>query len=171
MKDKKEVFNLANGNILIVEYGLLTTNSSPYFSITGSLYEKQPLTDRNMISCSCIHDDILDNAPQFTDLVALHLSGIDGTPMYVVENGFYHFQTAIGTAQYHTKEDGDREKYTKVVADHLRISLVDATALIERLEKLTPSQQKMEFTEFVVKQRERWNKEAQDAVSKYGLTA
>lgn len=70
------------GRNLRVEGGLhyIKGNISPYFSLTCSY--------RN--GGGAAHDLILRHFPQFADLAALHLSDVDGAPMYALENGFYH---------------------------------------------------------------------------------
>jgi hypothetical protein len=64
-----------------------------YFSVTGSLYEaKKPKVDKNLITCGCIHNDILKFYPELKMFVDLHLSDLEGRPMYPIANGFYHLK-------------------------------------------------------------------------------
>jgi hypothetical protein len=83
----------------------------------------------------------------------LHLANSDGSPMYTIENGWYYCQIAKGTAKYHTIEEGDKEKWTKVVAKHLRIPLALAETIVNEFNK-------ERFISFVDSQRERWNNES-----------
>lgn len=63
---------------------------APYFSVTGEAYR---ITGRQgrppMLASGCIHDYIQQVTSRFDDVIALHLSDIDGTPMHAVENGLY----------------------------------------------------------------------------------
>lgn len=81
-------------------------NKAPCFSVTATLYE-----NRRDVAGGCMHEDVLRHFPDLADLVALHLSSIDGAPMYGVENGFYHLAGAVPGAfgkQYHA---GNSERH------------------------------------------------------------
>jgi hypothetical protein len=67
-------------------------NGHEDFSITGEVYYKGRLE-----SCGCCHEDILEFYPEFKIFIDLHLCQFDGTPMYAIENGFYHLENK----QYH----------------------------------------------------------------------
>lgn len=88
-------------------------NQKPYFSITGEVYPAdKPATERNLISCGCCHDDIQAITNEFDDVIALHLSNIDGQPLSPLENGFYHYAEGIkedGTPVYFKNEE-ERQK-------------------------------------------------------------
>lgn len=75
-------------------------NQKPYFSVTGEVYPvDRPAIERNLICCGCCHDDIQAITKEFNDIISLHLSDIDGLPLYPLENGFYRYAEGI-------KEDG-----------------------------------------------------------------
>lgn len=97
-------------NIELTQLG----NQKPYFSITGEVYPvDKPTTERNLISCGCCHDDIQAITKEFNDIIALHLSDIDGLPMYPLENGFYHYAEGIkedGTLVYFKNEE-EKQKF------------------------------------------------------------
>ena len=88
----------------------------------------------------------------------LHLADSRGAPMYTVENGFYFVQIAQGVAKYHTKADGDAQKYTQILADHLRISFDNAAIIVKH------TKTKDEFSDLCDKMRPRWENEAQTAI-------
>lgn len=60
------------------------------WSITADIYEQRK--NGRFVWCAggCCHEEILKRFPQFKMFVDLHLSNHYGTPMYPVENGFYH---------------------------------------------------------------------------------
>lgn len=103
-----------------------------------------------------IHDVIEEHYPnQYTDIIALHLSDIDGVPMYAVENGYYFLCAARGKEQ---------TEYTyKTVAKHLRITEAEAEAL-------APYNRAM-FEDFVEAQKPRWKQEADACILKHNLLA
>lgn len=127
----------------------LKGNKSPYFSITGEIWERNKRTGekkgRDSVACGCIHDDILKAFPGLYDLIALHLSDIDGSPMHAVENGYYYL----------------RQGKIDVLAKHLRIPYEEA----EKLQDMT----KEDFIKFVDFQRLRWKEEADKVIDKYNL--
>lgn len=68
---------------------------SPGFSVTGSLWDAgRPRSTRrreNPDLGGCIHDEILQAAPELAPLVAAHLADQDGTPMHAEANGWYFY--------------------------------------------------------------------------------
>lgn len=142
--------------LLIVKAKLshLKGNKSPYFSITGDIWkynqELEMKTGRDCIVGGCIHEEILKAFPNMADLVALHLSDIDGSPMYPVENGWYYLQNP--------------QTYNlSVTAKHLRVSLEEALRIQENINT------KGKYASYVESCRERWLEEANRAILKYGL--
>lgn len=138
-------------------------NRKPHFSITASGF------DRGSEFGGCCHETILEQFPQFADLVALHLSDIDGVPMYAVENGFYH----LGGTHWQGPK-------FKVAADHFRISEKEAESLVELfgdsfstvggfMSKGAAEKGKAALAAWVDGQRARWAKEAADCIVKHGL--
>lgn len=65
-------------------------NGKNDFSVTGEIYRHgRHRTDRNLISCGCIHDDIKQFFPEFAHMLKWHLCSID-SPMHYVANTTYH---------------------------------------------------------------------------------
>jgi len=131
-------------------------NQEPYFSITGTVYQRRPgaltLREKDVITTGCIHDDILKAWPDLADLVALHLSDINGAPMYAVENGWYW----NGGTKW-------QEYKRETLAAHLRVSLEEA----DRVHATCTT--KEQFAAYVEAQRDRWKAEAEAAIAKYDL--
>ena len=92
-------------------------------------------------------------------LEPLHLCDSTGAPMYTVENGFYYVEIARGYAQWHKPAEGDKEKYTAILAQHLRIELMQADGIVA-----DKSIDKEAFSRICDAQRERWQQEADKAI-------
>lgn len=139
-------------------------NSAPYFSITadqdvaiGGCWRED--------SGGCLHELILRFWPDLADLVALHLSDIDGAPMHAAANGWYDLAGALGGAgeRYHV---GNSERHFPITpdpatpwknseyryptldecltifADHCRIPRVEAAMILHEVQcELGPEQE------------------------------
>lgn len=78
-----------------IELRYIKGNRAPYFSITGEIWKavNGKRTGRDCIACGCLHDEIVEHfGNQYNDAINLHLSDIDGLPMYAVENGWYWYK-------------------------------------------------------------------------------
>jgi hypothetical protein len=64
-------------------------NSYPYFSLTGEISRNDRRYRDPIITCGCIHDEILNHFPQLAPLALVHLSGPDGQPMHAEANALY----------------------------------------------------------------------------------
>lgn len=99
---------------IIVEGGLhyIKGNKKPYFTITGNKLIKKRNNRFYDYSSGCIHEDIKKAFNgEFDDLIALHLSDIDGIPLHCGENGAYW----LGFSKY---QGLDLEK----ASNHFRVS-------------------------------------------------
>ena len=128
---------------------------APYFSVTGEAYR---ITGRQgrppMLSSGCIHDYIQQVTSRFNDVIALHLSDIDGTPMHAVENGLYW----LGQNKYQVLD-------TEVAKRHFRCT---DSEIIELLAAYKHGKQA--YIDYIDKHlRPRWLQEAQAVIDKYGL--
>lgn len=139
--------------LLIIHYGLTTTNHT-YFSITGEIWKQVngKKVGRDCISCGCIHDDIMKHAPEYSDLIALHLSDENGTPTYAIENGWYW----LGHSKYQTLDRDIAKKHFRVSDD-----------VMDVLVTFTEKQQLIDYVEKHLKPI--WKNEAQNAIEKYNL--
>jgi len=100
MEQTKKKYIKYGNKLMIITYGLSTTNHT-YFSITGSIGEKirgrysdyiedQKGSKYELIMCGAIHEEIAKKAPSLQPFIDLHLSDINGVPMYAVENGWFY---------------------------------------------------------------------------------
>lgn len=180
-KGKRLLFTVHGG----VHY--IRGNSAPYFSITAAGY------DCGSEFGGCCHEIILKHFPKFADLVALHLSGIDGMPMHADSNGWYDLAGYFGGAgeRYHV---GNRERHfpieppadkpwqnteyrkptreecLQIWAEHMRIDLQTAKDAAEAIAaKWNWPDMKAAHAAFVEMQRPRWRQEAADCIKRHGL--
>lgn len=128
---------------------------APYFSVTGEAYR---ITGRQgrppMIASGCIHDYIQQVTSRFDDVIALHLSDIDGTPMHAVENGLYW----LGQNKYQALDTEEAKR-------HFRCT---DSEIIELLAAYKHGKQV--YIDYIDKHlRPRWRQEAQAVIDKYGL--
>lgn len=157
---------LEGGSYLRVEGGLhyIRGNSSPYFSLTCSYLD----------GGGCNHELILQHFPQFADLAALHLSDIDGSPMYALENGFFH----MGGTDTFGKQNAPNWTYA---ANHFRITEPEVRQLARDLfgvhfsetagllSRGAAADAKARLALWVESQRPRWRMEADACIRHHGL--
>jgi len=180
----KQESKIVNGHLLIVEYGLNKIgDQKPYFMVTGELYHGRVKT-REPEMCGCIHEEILKAFPSMTDIVALHLSDIDGIPMHAAANGYYWLAGTVpgGLGQEYHGGNGSNGRTPvecfNILKEHLRIS-DDETRTIRydvlKAIATTPGIKgglaagKSRFGEFVESLKPRWKSEADVVIKKYGL--
>ncbi len=89
-----------NGESITVEISLNDEchNGHQDFHITGEIYQAgKPKTDRYMIACGCVHDEILKHFPEFDIFVRLHGCDYKGIQSAAVENGFYFLRNGFNS--------------------------------------------------------------------------
>lgn len=160
-------------------------NSAPYFSLTCE-YGTASEFARGDTSGGAAHEEIAKHfGDRFTDLAALHLSDIDGVPMYALENGFFRFYDDGGSY-------GTRPTWAKrqaMIAEHFRISESDVeTVLLPLMGEhysihagvFTNVEQKQywgvgcpaakaRLADWIETQRPRWKAEADACIAKHSL--
>lgn len=149
-----------------VRFGISVTNHA-YFSVTADVAQKFTGTPSRMGEYmqinkqvfeiwggGCMHDKVLEYFPEMADIVALHLSDIDGMPMYAVENGWYHI----------TREFENGCKY-------LRLSKESIERLKNEVYFAENSTQTMKgrFEDFIESMKPIWKAEADAVIEKYDL--
>jgi hypothetical protein len=173
----------------IVEITISTDGSStgPYFSINGRLLEIQSHGRFTETISGCIHDEILKVAPELKPFVDLHLSDLDGVPMYAVGNGFYWLCKIAGIPQQYGP-DQSPEECRKILQEHLRIGYAETLFLLDQVavayidgkdelffKEITPENRtkqeeqgvfraKTLFNKEVDSMKERWKSEAESAL-------
>ena len=156
---KTNSLNYIEANAIIHRIG----DQKPYFSLTGCI-----VVNGRTETCGAIHKEILKEFPDLDDLVAMHLSDIDGRPTHSLENGKYW-------AGFTKWESGN----TKILSSLWRISERSAErlqydALVEESHKIKEDTGKDVLAEDLLKdfhdrQLRRWKQEADNIRKKYSL--
>lgn len=148
---------------LVIKISTNEEKSTPYFSITGELYEEgKSKIERNLIACGCIHEDILEVAPELKALVDLHLSDLDGVPIHAEENGWFWLAKASGVPQpYEPSQDSN--KCFKFFCQHARLSTEDAQEVVDRV-KRNPVRGREMWGKYLDGLRPVWHDQAQKAI-------
>lgn len=159
---------------LVVHFGLhhLRGNSSPHFSITADGREN----GRESFG-GCCHDIIAKRFPELRDMIALHLSDMDGAPMHAASNGLYWLGGIVDLGLKYHGGSGDYGKSAmecaRIFANLARVSEQDAIRLAgvanTTCKKLGIDAARKEFEEWTDTQRPRWKSEANAAIRKYQL--
>lgn len=110
-------------------------NEYPYFTITGEVRKTDKRYRDPIITCGSIHEIILEYYPQLAPLVKVHLSAVDGVPMYAEANARYW----CGLSTY---ADGSPmgEYKPRMLAQHLQCDKDTAAEVYEGLERGLPWQ-------------------------------
>jgi len=138
---------------IVVHGGLhmLKGNSKPYFGITADIDVKTVKGGWAEESGGCLHNEIEKHFPgRFTDMIAMHMSDIEGLPMHAFANGWYWLAAAVeghhgeryhagNSKMQHWKDDGEFDGYREptseeclqILAKHLRITVDEARKLTE----------------------------------------
>lgn len=160
---------------LVVDFGLhhIKGNRQPHFSITATGYEN----GKDSFG-GCCHEIIAERFPELNDMISLHLSGMDGTPMHAEGNGFYWLAGMVGGMgqQYHGGNSEPAKSATdcaRIFSNHARVTEAEAWQLAGRINKLHKDvgrkEARAEFKAWTDAQRPRWKAEADAAIRKYGL--
>lgn len=167
-----------NAFSLVIKFGLhwIKGNRAPYFSITADGWEN----GRESFGGAC-HDIIAERAPGLADVIALHLSDMDGAPMHAEGNGLYWLGGIVGGfvggSKYHGGSGSSAKTATQcaaIFADHARVTEAEAYSIAGNLNRLYKSEggkaaAESEFKRWTDGQRKRWKAEADALIRKYGL--
>lgn len=153
---------------------MIKGNHAPYFTITTEVH--QAGFPAREWSGGADHETILRYFPRFADLVALHLSDIDGVPMHAEANGLYFLAGAVAGNLGQRFHYGDADRYPltmaecrKTFADHLRIPLERAQTIAWEVADMKADEAKEHLAGIVENLRPQWKAEADAAREKYHL--
>jgi hypothetical protein len=134
---------------------------SPYFSITGDIHSRESFSNGSFICGGCVHDEILEVAPELKPFVDLHLSNLDGVPMHAVENGFYWLAKAAGIPQKYAPDQSPEECFA-FFCDHCRIDKSVGNLIVQYVQK---SQNPREtWNKECAEMKPRWKHQAEQAL-------
>jgi len=104
-------------------------NDYPYVSLTGEISRNDKRFRDPIITCGCIHEEILHHFPQLAPLAAVHLSAADGQPMHSEANARFW----AGLTKYEPKANDPSKHPTQtdkkgifnlsLLAEHLQTDL------------------------------------------------
>ena len=105
---------------------VLSSNSYPYYSLTGSVKSYDKRLRDPYLAGGCMHETILKHFPHLAPLVTVHLSEADGQPMHAEGNARYwagltkYEPTANNPAQHPTETDENGTFNPSLLAQHLQ---------------------------------------------------
>lgn len=169
---------------MVVAFGLhhLRGNSSPYFSITADGY-----IDGRWSFGGCCHDEIAQRLPDLSDVIALHLSDMDGAPMHASSNAWYWLAGVVDVGEQYHGGSGSSAKGAmeclRIFANHVRLPEKEAHRIIGHFARMSMEgkrrgpeaysesrkRAKLMFARWIDEQRPRWKAEANALIRKYGL--
>lgn len=143
-------------------------NQLPHFSITA-----EERTDGRVTAFGCMHEEILMAHPELADMVALHLSDINGVPMHAVENGWYWLSSSLGglgEKYFHANKEEAFDFFCK----HCRIDAGEGVTIMANILNWytlteSPDTAKAVWVEICESMKPRWKKEAEASIKKYQL--
>lgn len=104
------------------------SENNKYFSITADLKDEK----NRSVSFGCLHDKILEVAPELKPFVDLHLSTLDGVPMHAEANGWYWLAKAAGIPQKYEPEQSELDCFA-LFMEHARMSGPEVLELVKKV--------------------------------------
>jgi hypothetical protein len=142
---------------LEVEYGLRKIREqAPYFSVTGLGWHGRR---REPDIAGCIHEVVAAAFPRLADLIALHLSDVDGAPMHAEANGWYWYSNYDGKGIDHVPENWRSLTPLQRAEDYLRAPGHFPEGL-----------NRAEFGEYIEALRPVWKEQALAAIAEHNLS-
>lgn len=160
---------------MVVSYGLhyIAGNRAPYFSVTADGREN----NRESFG-GCCHDIIAEQFPgALTDLIALHLSDIDGQPMYAEANGWHWLARACEIPERWGPSDKTPDEALEIFASHCRIDENAARQIVRDILAVDPipwavkphAIRRERWARICEGMRPRWKAEADAAIERHEL--
>lgn len=153
---KKQITKQTKDGVLKISISTDGINK-PYFSITASI---------NYIdggsAGGCLHDEILDAAPELKPLVDIHLSDLDGVPMYAEANGWCWLAKAAGIPQRYEPTQSEKECF-QLFCSHARLSSEEAQEIVDHVNR-NPARGREVWGKYVDGLRPVWHDQAQQAI-------
>jgi len=80
------------------------------FAITGSINKHPGFSERGVVACGCLHDEIAEHFPELAHLIKWHNVSTD-SPMHYVANTVYH----ASDRDYRGKRKGEPTTFAEVI--------------------------------------------------------
>lgn len=125
------------------------TTERNHFSVTGEIGSKS-----DPHTCGCIHEEILTAFPHLRPVVDLHLSDLDGVPMYAEANGWYWLAKALGIPEKYEPENSP-EHCKRIFSNHIR---ADAGPVMERVKAAYKSDTRLDEKSRNAMARHEWGR-------------
>lgn len=132
-----------------------------YFSITADLCIDQRFSDGGIFACGCLHDEILEVAPELKPFVDLHLSDLDGVPTHAEANGWYWLAKVAGISQKYEPAENADTCFTHFL-NHSRLKDWEAREVIDKVQK--SKDPRKVWQKQIDGLRPRWKSEADEAL-------
>ena len=133
---------------------LVKIKTERYFSITGMIGDKSRSDDKVMIAGEmynytggCLHTEIAEHFPELEKFIPLHLSDMDGVPMYAFQNATHWL----------------KEREPKILAGHLRITDAEAEAICSKDNLMDDAM--IMIADTIKKMKPVWKKQAEEFLS------
>ena len=137
-----------------VHYGLRALeHHAPYFTAVANVWDTRYRAG-DPDSCGQNHEIISAAFPHLRDIIALHMSNIDGVPMHAIENGWYFFTNAAYVPPEQQWRSGIEraEAYLRAPAGYFD-DVRNKDEFVARIDELRPV----------------WKAEADAAIKRHGL--
>ena len=117
------------------------------FTVDGDVYKIHDDGRKSWFKGGCVHDVIVEHFPELKPFVDLHLSDVNGTPMYPVENGAYYV----------------KENRKEALKNNLRLTWAEVDYIFEHTDPEDKEHFKYLLNKLGLPQR--WKKEALEAIA------
>jgi hypothetical protein len=152
---------------MVTSYGLhyIKGSAAPYFSVTANGKEN----GRDTFG-GCCHDLIEQHHPELSDVIALHLSDMDGAPLHAEANGWHWLARACEIPEQYGPSDKTPEEALETFMGHCRIERQRALDIVEELKAIEPVAQAREAWQRICEaMRPRWEREAKACIEAHDL--
>jgi hypothetical protein len=166
---KQIVKKIAKTRFLQVDYGINQIGEHSYFTCTGSIYHEIKKEDKisqfddtrlinnkfyRVETAGAIHNHILKYAPEFEDIIKLHLCDISGQP----SNMYYHLKNGFSDIKKESPEFMKKYCYYYRIPNHL-------------FDELLKSNTELAFFKIIIENKidDYWKKQAELCILKYEI--
>lgn len=168
---KKTIKEIGKTRFLQVDYGINQIGKGyAYFTCTGSIFHELKNEDKigefedtkfinnkfyRIETMGAIHNHILKYAPEFEDIIKLHLCDISGNPS--ISNMYYHLKNGFSNVPKESPEFKQKFCYYYRIPDNLFDEMIKSNEL--------------QFFKIIFENKidDNWKKQAEECILKYEL--